>query len=277
MVAALTRIFGVHNLALAEDVVQDAFCRALEVWKFRGVPENPVGVADGDGQEPRDRRAAARAHGAHVRAGARASARERVDARADGRGALRSARREGRPAADDVFVLPSATAPKKRRSRSCCTSCAASASARSPRRFSSTEAAIQKRISRAKKVLAGSKRLFDLADADFPRRLSAVHRALVSAVQRGLPRRLRRIGGAGGTVPRGDPPDRSAARTPAHSDAGDVRAGRADVAARGAPADAGERGRTAASSARSGSIALGRDADRRRSAICSSSRRPVRS
>src|SRR5215475_10357067 len=39
--AALTRLFGVHNLALAEDVVQDAFCRALEVWKFRGVPENP--------------------------------------------------------------------------------------------------------------------------------------------------------------------------------------------------------------------------------------------
>src|SRR5207245_11677057 len=41
MVATLTRVFGVHNLALAEDVVQDAFCRALEVWKFRGVPENP--------------------------------------------------------------------------------------------------------------------------------------------------------------------------------------------------------------------------------------------
>src|SRR5918912_3590782 len=41
MVAALTRIFGVHNLALAEDVVQDAFCRALEVWRTRGVPENP--------------------------------------------------------------------------------------------------------------------------------------------------------------------------------------------------------------------------------------------
>ena len=41
LVAALTRIFGVHNLALAEDVVQDAFCRALEVWKIRGVPDNP--------------------------------------------------------------------------------------------------------------------------------------------------------------------------------------------------------------------------------------------
>ena len=41
MVAALTRIFGLHNLALAEDVVQDAFCRALEVWRIRGLPDNP--------------------------------------------------------------------------------------------------------------------------------------------------------------------------------------------------------------------------------------------
>src|SRR5262245_53644671 len=41
LVAALTRLFGLDNLALAEDVVQDALCRALEVWKFRGVPDNP--------------------------------------------------------------------------------------------------------------------------------------------------------------------------------------------------------------------------------------------
>src|SRR6188508_2690208 len=41
MVAALTRVFGIHNLALAEDVVQDAFCRAMEVWPFRGLPDNP--------------------------------------------------------------------------------------------------------------------------------------------------------------------------------------------------------------------------------------------
>ena len=27
LVATLTRVFGVHNLAVAEDVVQDAFCR----------------------------------------------------------------------------------------------------------------------------------------------------------------------------------------------------------------------------------------------------------
>ena len=41
LVAVLTRLFGIHNLALAEDVVQDAFCRALETWKFHGVPQNP--------------------------------------------------------------------------------------------------------------------------------------------------------------------------------------------------------------------------------------------
>src|SRR5215468_6161713 len=41
MIAVLTRLFGVHNLALAEDVVQDAFTRALQVWKFHGMPENP--------------------------------------------------------------------------------------------------------------------------------------------------------------------------------------------------------------------------------------------
>ena len=41
LVGIVTRLFGFHNLALAEDVVQDAFCRALETWKFHGVPENP--------------------------------------------------------------------------------------------------------------------------------------------------------------------------------------------------------------------------------------------
>jgi RNA polymerase sigma-70 factor (ECF subfamily) len=35
MVATVTRIFGTHNLALAQDVVQDAFWRALEIWKIR--------------------------------------------------------------------------------------------------------------------------------------------------------------------------------------------------------------------------------------------------
>lgn len=42
LVSILTRLFGIQNLSLAEDVVQDAFCRALETWKLHGVPKNPT-------------------------------------------------------------------------------------------------------------------------------------------------------------------------------------------------------------------------------------------
>ncbi len=41
IIATLTRILGVKNLALAEDVVQEALVRALELWPFHGVPDNP--------------------------------------------------------------------------------------------------------------------------------------------------------------------------------------------------------------------------------------------
>jgi RNA polymerase sigma-70 factor (ECF subfamily) len=41
MVATLTRIFGIENLTLAEDVVQEALARALQTWPFYGIPENP--------------------------------------------------------------------------------------------------------------------------------------------------------------------------------------------------------------------------------------------
>ena len=41
MVAVLTRIFGTHNLELAEDVVQDTLLKALEHWRFSGIPDNP--------------------------------------------------------------------------------------------------------------------------------------------------------------------------------------------------------------------------------------------
>ena len=41
LVATLTRIFGIEHWNLAEDVVQEALARALETWPYRGVPENP--------------------------------------------------------------------------------------------------------------------------------------------------------------------------------------------------------------------------------------------
>lgn len=153
MVATLTRIFGVHNLALAEDVMQDAFCRALEVWKFRGMPENPS-------------------------AWLMTTAKNR---------AVDVLRRER------LFASKEIKDDQLRMTFSCCHprlpeeaqvalvlhilcgfSVAEIASA-----FVSTHAAMEKRISRAKKVLAGSKTLFDIAESeDFAARLPAVHRAL---------------------------------------------------------------------------------------------------
>ncbi len=41
MVAVLARIFGMHNLEMAEDVVQEAFLKAMQAWKF-GLPPNPA-------------------------------------------------------------------------------------------------------------------------------------------------------------------------------------------------------------------------------------------
>jgi RNA polymerase sigma factor (sigma-70 family) len=172
IVATLTRIFGVQNLALAEDVVQDAFCRALEVWKFRGIPENPS-------------------------AWLMATAKNRaLDVLRRERTARMFAPELGRMLESEWTELFHPHAIKDdllRMMFSCCQprlseeaqvalvlhllcgfSVGEIASA-----FVSSHAAIEKRISRAKKVLAGSKSLFDVSRAgDFAMRLPAVHRAL---------------------------------------------------------------------------------------------------
>jgi RNA polymerase sigma-70 factor (ECF subfamily) len=43
ILAVLVRIFGTRNLELAEDVLQEAFRKALVAWQQEGVPENPAG------------------------------------------------------------------------------------------------------------------------------------------------------------------------------------------------------------------------------------------
>ncbi len=42
LIAVLTKIFGVENMTLAEDVVQDAIIEALRVWKEKGLPKEPT-------------------------------------------------------------------------------------------------------------------------------------------------------------------------------------------------------------------------------------------
>ena len=42
LVASLAAHLGTHRLQLAEDVVQEALVRALQTWPYRGIPENPA-------------------------------------------------------------------------------------------------------------------------------------------------------------------------------------------------------------------------------------------
>lgn len=178
IVATLTRIFGVHNLALAEDVVQDAFCRALEVWAFRGVPENPsawlMTTAKNRALDVLRRERTARTFAPEL---------------------TRQLESEWTlaPTIEEEFAPAAVKDDQLRMMFSCC----------SPRlseeaqvalilhilcgfsvdeiagAFISSHAAIEKRIVRSKKVLATSKKLFDISGAeDFARRLTAVQRAL---------------------------------------------------------------------------------------------------
>lgn len=42
MIAVLTRVFGTHNLDMVEDVVQDAFLKAAQTWRYEPLPDNPA-------------------------------------------------------------------------------------------------------------------------------------------------------------------------------------------------------------------------------------------
>jgi RNA polymerase sigma-70 factor (ECF subfamily) len=178
IIAVLTRIFGVHNLALAEDVVQDAFCHALEVWPFRGVPENPS---------------------AWLMASARNKA---IDVLRRERTARTFAPALGRlvdsewtlvPAVDEQFSADAMQDDLLRLMFSCCHPglkqeaqvalvlhilCGFS-TREVAAAFVAGPAAVEKRIQRAKSVLARSQRLFDVSHEEaFSARLPAVQRSL---------------------------------------------------------------------------------------------------
>ena len=178
LVSALTRIFGVHNLALAEDVVQDAFCRALEVWRMRGVPDNPS-------------------------AWLMATARNRaLDVLRRQRTAKTFAPELGRlldsewtlaPVVDGILAADAIQDSMLRMMFSCCHPRLSEAARVAlilnilcgfsideiASAFTSGHAAVEKRIVRGKNVLAKSKHLFDTTvPTDFCDRLPAVHRAL---------------------------------------------------------------------------------------------------
>jgi predicted RNA polymerase sigma factor len=137
-------------------------------------------LADGHGKERRTRRPAPQAHGTHLCTGA-------------GQVQVLQSEWTLAPVVEELFAADAIKDDLLRMMFSCCQPrlseqaqvalvlhilCGFSvdeiASA-----FVTTHAATEKRLTRAKKVLAGSKRLFDItAPADFSARLPAVHRAL---------------------------------------------------------------------------------------------------
>ncbi len=178
MVAVLTRLFGVHNLSLAEDVVQDAFLRALEVWQFRGLPDNPAAWL----------MAASRNRALDVlrrERTARTFAPE-LTHRLESEWTLV-------PTLDERFAAGAISDDLLRLMFSCCHPglkeeaqvmlvlhllCGFSVREVAAA-YVAGQAAVEKRLTRSKKVLARSKELFDVTRADeFAARLPAVHRAL---------------------------------------------------------------------------------------------------
>lgn len=178
MVSVLTRIFGAHNLALAEDVVQDAFCRAVETWPVRGIPENPaawlMATAKNRALDVLRRERTARTFAPEF---CRFFASEWTLA----------------PMVDELFSRDAIKDDELRMMFSCCHQ-------RLPEEarvalmlhvlcgfgvneiahaFVSSFDAIKKRMTRSKKVFERSTTLFDVSDADeFSKRLPAVQRAL---------------------------------------------------------------------------------------------------
>lgn len=177
LVAALTRIFGVHNLALAEDVVQDAFCRAVELWSTRGVPENPaawlMATARNRALDVLRRERTARTFGPEL-------------------GRLLDSEWTRAAAVDEAFAGHIVRDEQLRMMFSCChprlpeatqvalmlNMLCGFAAGEVAAAFLESRPAVEKRISRGKKILAASRRLFELTDAEFDARLSAVRRAL---------------------------------------------------------------------------------------------------
>jgi RNA polymerase sigma factor (sigma-70 family) len=177
IVTALSRLFGLDNIALAEDVSQDVFCRALEVWKLRGVPQNPSAWL----------MRAAKNRAIDV------LRRERVARnRAPQLANLLASEWTMVATVDRFFSAETIKDDQLRMTFTCCNpglsedaqialtlhllcgfTVGEIASA-----FLCKRSTIEKRIARGKKVLADSKELFDLADAALQTRLSAVQRAV---------------------------------------------------------------------------------------------------
>ena len=177
LLATLTRAFGVENIALAEDVVQETLASAFEAWSYQGVPDHYAALLT----------TAAKNRAIDVLRRERTAHKFAPELR-------RSIESEWslRPAVEELFLPEALRDDELRMMFTCCHPrlpeevqvalvlhmLCGFAVGEIASAFLASPAAIEKRLSRGKKQLAESKRLFELTAADFAPRLSAVHRAL---------------------------------------------------------------------------------------------------
>ncbi|HET7546104.1 MAG TPA: DUF6596 domain-containing protein [Polyangiaceae bacterium] len=177
LLAALTRVFGTHNVALAEDVVQETLTHAFEVWSYSGVPDHWSALLV----------TAAKNRAIDV------IRRERT-VRKFAPMLEQAFQSEWtlRPKVEELFLPEALRDDELRMMFSTChpqlaedvqvalmlnMSCGFGAE-EIARAYLASTSAVEKRLSRGKKILAGSPRLFELTAADFEPRLAAVQRAL---------------------------------------------------------------------------------------------------
>jgi RNA polymerase sigma-70 factor (ECF subfamily) len=177
LVAALARILGLRNLALAEDLVQDTLCEALETWKFGRLPDNPAGWLH--------RRARNRA----IDVIRRDKVRRRFAAEV---GPLLESEWTLVPTIDRLFTEHEIADDQLRMMFACCVEgsppeaqvalilkilCGFSVGEIAAA-FLASEAAVEKQLTRGKRVLAEAGELGEVSPAQVGARLDAVHRAL---------------------------------------------------------------------------------------------------
>lgn len=177
LLSALTRVFGPHNLALAEDVVQETLARAFEVWAYSGVPEHHAALLV----------TAAKNRAIDVIRRERTARKfaPMLEHAIESEWTLR-------PKVEELFLPEALRDDELRMMFSVChpqlaeeaqvalmlnVLCGFGAE-EIARVYLASTSAIEKRISRGKKVLAGSSRLFELTAEDIAPRLAAVQRAL---------------------------------------------------------------------------------------------------
>jgi RNA polymerase sigma-70 factor (ECF subfamily) len=177
LLATLTRAFGVQNLALAEDVVQETLAHAFAAWSYTGVPEHYAALLT---TSAKNRAIDVFRHEQTVRKFA-----PRIRDALESEWTLR-------PAVEELFLPDALRDDELRMMFTCCSpeldddvrvalvlNVLSGFGAREiASAFFATPAAIDKRLSRGKRTLAKSKRIFELGAADVTARLATVHRAL---------------------------------------------------------------------------------------------------